>query len=72
MCGRGTRAGPRHRRRRVDRGANADALERRTAAFGLNFIVPLMDRGSLELAVERTPYIDFFLADPTPANRRAR
>jgi NAD(P)H-dependent flavin oxidoreductase YrpB (nitropropane dioxygenase family) len=44
-----------------------DALEERTAAFGLNFIVPLMDRDSLELAVERAPYIDFFLADPDPA-----
>jgi nitronate monooxygenase len=44
-----------------------DALEGRTAAFGLNFIVPLMDRGSLELAVERAPYIDFFLADPDAA-----
>ena len=44
-----------------------DALEERTAAFGLNFIVPLMDRASLELAVERAPYIDFFLADPDPA-----
>jgi nitronate monooxygenase len=42
-------------------------LEERTAAFGLNFIVPLMDRASLELAVERAPYIDFFLADPDPA-----
>ena len=44
-----------------------EALEERTAAFGLNFIVPLMDRASLELAVERAPYIDFFLADPDPA-----
>ena len=33
----------------------------------MNFIVPLMDRGSLELAAERAPYVDFFLADPDPA-----
>jgi nitronate monooxygenase len=44
-----------------------DALAERTGAFGVNFIVPLMDRGSLELAVGRAPYIDFFLADPDPA-----
>jgi NAD(P)H-dependent flavin oxidoreductase YrpB (nitropropane dioxygenase family) len=44
-----------------------DALATETAAFGVNFIVPLMDRGSLELAVERAPYVDFFLADPDPA-----
>jgi nitronate monooxygenase len=44
-----------------------DALAARTRAFGVNFIVPLMDRASLELAVERVPYIDFFLADPDAA-----
>src|SRR5687768_3302527 len=36
-------------------------------AFGVNFIVPMMDRGSLELAAERAPYVDFFLADPDAA-----
>ncbi len=36
-------------------------------AFGVNFIVPLMDRGSLELAIDRAPYVDFFLGDPDPA-----
>jgi nitronate monooxygenase len=41
-----------------------DALASATAAFGINFIVPLMDRSSLELAIERAPYVDFFLADP--------
>ena len=44
-----------------------DALAAATAAFGVNFIVPMMDRGSLELAVERAPYVDFFLAVPDPA-----
>jgi nitronate monooxygenase len=43
-----------------------DALAERTGAFGVNFIAPLMDRGSLELAIERAPYVDFFLADPDP------
>src|SRR3954447_1243973 len=43
-----------------------DALASATAAFGVNFIVPLMDRASLELAIERAPYVDFFLADPDP------
>ena len=34
----------------------------------MNFIVPMMDPASLELAVEeRAPYVDFFLADPDPA-----
>ena len=37
-----------------------DALE---PPFGVNFIVPMMDRGALELASERAPYVDFFLAD---------
>jgi nitronate monooxygenase len=44
-----------------------DALSAATAAFGVNFIVPVMDRASLEAAVERAPYVDFFLADPDPA-----
>jgi nitronate monooxygenase len=35
-------------------------------ACGVNFIVPLMQREALELAVERMPYVDFFLADADP------
>jgi NAD(P)H-dependent flavin oxidoreductase YrpB (nitropropane dioxygenase family) len=38
------------------------ALEDR--AFGVNFLIPLMNRETLALAVERCPYVDFFLADP--------
>ena len=44
-----------------------DELSERTSAFGVNFIVPLMDHATLELAAERAPYIDFFLADADPA-----
>lgn len=44
-----------------------DALGDRTRAFGVNFIVPVMDRASLDLAVQHAPYVDFFLADPDPA-----
>lgn len=44
-----------------------DALAARTQAFGVNLLVAMMDRGSLELAAERAPYVDFFLADPDPA-----
>jgi nitronate monooxygenase len=44
-----------------------EPLAAETSAFGVNFIVPLMDRSSLELAAERVPYVDFFLADPDPA-----
>jgi NAD(P)H-dependent flavin oxidoreductase YrpB (nitropropane dioxygenase family) len=44
-----------------------DDLAGRTGAFGVNFIVPLMDRASLEAAIERSPYVDFFLARPDPA-----
>jgi nitronate monooxygenase len=33
----------------------------------VNFIAPLMDRDSFELATERAPYVDLFLADPDPA-----
>jgi nitronate monooxygenase len=41
-----------------------ESLGSATAAFGVNFIVPVMAAGSLELAVEHAPYVDFFLADP--------
>ena len=44
-----------------------DALAAATGAFGVNFIVPMMDPGSLESVLERAPYVDFFLADPDPA-----
>lgn len=44
-----------------------DALARETRAAGVNFLVPMMDRTSLEQAAERVPYVDFFLADPDPA-----
>ena len=44
-----------------------DALAERTRAFGVNFLVPLMDRASLELAADRAPYVDFFLGEPDPA-----
>ena len=40
-----------------------DALAAQTRAFGFNFFPGVMDRGSLELAAERAPYVDFFLAD---------
>jgi len=41
-----------------------DTLASATAAFGVNFIVPFMDPASLTAAIERAPYVDFFLADP--------
>jgi NAD(P)H-dependent flavin oxidoreductase YrpB (nitropropane dioxygenase family) len=44
-----------------------DALAARTRAFGVNLVPWMMDRESLELAVERAPYLDFFLAVPDPA-----
>jgi nitronate monooxygenase len=44
-----------------------DALAAQTRAFGVNFFPGVMDPGSLELAVERAPYVDFFLADADPA-----
>ena len=44
-----------------------DALADAGAAFGVNFIVPMMDPESLELAVAKAPYVDFFLGDPDPA-----
>jgi NAD(P)H-dependent flavin oxidoreductase YrpB (nitropropane dioxygenase family) len=43
-----------------------DQLAGATPAFGVNFLVPLMDRESLDLAAERAPYIDFFVAEPDP------
>ena len=44
-----------------------DALADAGASFGVNFIVPMMDPGSLELALVRAPYVDFFLEDADPA-----
>jgi nitronate monooxygenase len=44
-----------------------EALAPQTSAFGVNFLVSIMDRGALELAAERAPYVDFFLGDPDPA-----
>jgi NAD(P)H-dependent flavin oxidoreductase YrpB (nitropropane dioxygenase family) len=44
-----------------------DALADAQAAFGVNFIVPMMDPASLDMALERAPYVDFFLEDPDPA-----
>jgi hypothetical protein len=43
-----------------------EALASATTAFGINFIVPFMDPGSLALAIEHAPYVDFFLGDPDP------
>ena len=43
-----------------------EALASATAAFGINFIVGLMNLDTLELAIDRAPYVDFFLADPDP------
>src|SRR6476661_2945657 len=44
-----------------------DALAGQTRAFGVNFLVAMMDRRSLELAAQRAPYVDFFLADADAA-----
>ncbi len=43
-----------------------DALHARTEAFGVNFLVGMVDRDSLELAAERSPYVDFFLGEADP------
>ncbi len=44
-----------------------DALAAETRAFGVNFIVPVMHDGALEVAAERAPYVDFFLVEPDAA-----
>ena len=44
-----------------------DELAASTQAFGVNFLVPLMDPDSLELAAGRAPYVDFFLGRPDRA-----
>jgi nitronate monooxygenase len=44
-----------------------DALDQGPRAFGVNFIVPFMDRAALDLVLGRAPYVDFFLADPDTA-----
>jgi NAD(P)H-dependent flavin oxidoreductase YrpB (nitropropane dioxygenase family) len=43
-----------------------DALSAQTDAFGVNFLPPLMQRETLELAAAKAPYVDFFLAEPDP------
>jgi len=43
-----------------------EALARETRGFGVNFLAPVMNRESLELAADRAPYVDFFLTDPDP------
>ena len=44
-----------------------DALAQADAAFGVNFLVTMLNPESLELAVERAPYVDFFLGDADAA-----
>jgi nitronate monooxygenase len=44
-----------------------DALADAGAPFGVNFLVTMLDPGSLEVAFARAPYLDFFLGDPDPA-----
>ena len=41
-----------------------DRLRADTAAFGVNFVVPLLDRACLEVAAHRAPMVDFFYGDP--------
>jgi nitronate monooxygenase len=42
-----------------------DRLRAATGAFGLNFIVPLIDPEVLELAASRAPLVDLFYGEPT-------
>src|SRR5215213_2150986 len=44
-----------------------DALADAGAAFGVNFLLTMLNRDSLELALRRAPYVDFFLGDADPA-----
>jgi nitronate monooxygenase len=47
--------------------AALDAIGEEATAFGVNFIVPLLDPEALAVAVERAPFVDFFHGDPDPA-----
>src|SRR3954451_4042444 len=47
--------------------ATIDALSAHAGAFGVNFLIPLMDRASVQVAAERAPYVDFFLGEPDAA-----
>ena len=44
-----------------------DALGAETRAFGVNFLIGLMDPASLEEIAPRAPYVDFFLGAPDPS-----
>jgi nitronate monooxygenase len=44
-----------------------ETLRSGSRAVGVNFIVPFLSREALTVAVERMPYVDFFLGDPDPA-----
>jgi NAD(P)H-dependent flavin oxidoreductase YrpB (nitropropane dioxygenase family) len=46
---------------------SVDALADARAAFGVNFLVTMLDLEALDAALERAPYADFFLGDPDPA-----
>jgi NAD(P)H-dependent flavin oxidoreductase YrpB (nitropropane dioxygenase family) len=46
---------------------SVDALAEAGAAFGVNFLLTMLDPGSLEVALERAPYVDFFLGDADAA-----
>ena len=46
---------------------SVDALADAGAAFGVNFLLTMLDPAALEVALGRAPYVDFFLGDPDPA-----
>src|SRR5688572_20277494 len=46
---------------------SVDALADAAAAFGVNFLLTMLEPASLESARERAPYADFFLGDADPA-----
>jgi NAD(P)H-dependent flavin oxidoreductase YrpB (nitropropane dioxygenase family) len=44
-----------------------EALAEADVPFGVNFLLTMLDLGSLEVALAGAPYVDFFLGDPDPA-----
>lgn len=48
-------------------GAQIDGLKKATeGVFGVNFLIPFLDRACLDAAAERAPVIEFFYGDPDP------
>src|SRR5262249_43622497 len=52
---------------RVLAGALEDLAKRTDGAFGVNFLMPFLDRDAVAVAATRSRVVEFFYAEPDPA-----